>query len=291
MAPIGRMLLKPQSRQLLRRDRGQVAFCPCERSFPSRLHERSAACRPHSLVRRHAAHAAGGPNFHEIPINAPVAQAHNNQRDGFHRQEINRGRVAYEPNSLAGGCPFQAGARGFMSFPEPWKRARSAASRTLCSALQPATLFFNSQTDVEKMHHHSCFRFELTRCSRRRFASGSWRSYATFLTDSGRRRGRSGHDWYCPSRCRKCSSVHPSPKSRHPARCRSSRGPHGSIKTRKIALLVAEGVDGEAITTLAPGAHRAGCDTALRRHQDGHGVERNWAIRSKWRSRWRPRLR
>src|SRR5207253_4650438 len=58
----------------------------------------------------------GGPNFHEIPINAPVAQAHNNQRDGMHRQEINRGRVSYEPNSLAGGCPFQAGSAGFTSF-------------------------------------------------------------------------------------------------------------------------------------------------------------------------------
>ena len=43
----------------------------------------------------------GGPNFHEIPINSPIAQVHNNQRDGMHRQAINRGRVAYEPNSLA----------------------------------------------------------------------------------------------------------------------------------------------------------------------------------------------
>ncbi len=58
----------------------------------------------------------GGPNFHEIPINAPLAQVHNNQRDGMHRQAIPRGRVAYEPNSLAGGCPFQAGAaQGFVS--------------------------------------------------------------------------------------------------------------------------------------------------------------------------------
>jgi catalase len=57
----------------------------------------------------------GGPNFHEIPINAPVAQAHNNQRDGRHRQAINRGRVSYEPNSLAGGCPFQAGEAGAAS--------------------------------------------------------------------------------------------------------------------------------------------------------------------------------
>jgi catalase len=61
----------------------------------------------------------GGPNFHEIPINAPIAPAQNNQRDGVHRQAIHRGRVAYEPNSLGGGCPFQAGPRGFVSFPQP----------------------------------------------------------------------------------------------------------------------------------------------------------------------------
>jgi catalase len=33
----------------------------------------------------------GGPNFHEIPINAPLAAAYNNQRDGLHRQAIPRG--------------------------------------------------------------------------------------------------------------------------------------------------------------------------------------------------------
>ncbi len=42
-----------------------------------------------------------------------------NQRDGHHRQAIHRGRVAYEPNSLAGGSPAQAGyRRGFTTFPE-----------------------------------------------------------------------------------------------------------------------------------------------------------------------------
>ena len=50
----------------------------------------------------------GGPNFHEIPINRPIAPVHNNQRDGHMRQMINQGRAAYEPNTLGGGCPFQA---------------------------------------------------------------------------------------------------------------------------------------------------------------------------------------
>jgi catalase len=59
----------------------------------------------------------GGPNFHEIPINSPVAQVQNNQRDGLHRQAINRGRVNYEPNSLGGGCPFQAGKHGLHQLP------------------------------------------------------------------------------------------------------------------------------------------------------------------------------
>ncbi len=60
----------------------------------------------------------GGPNFHEIPINRPIAPVHNNQRDGFMRQTINKGQSAHDPNTTRGGCPFQAGAdmAGFTSY-------------------------------------------------------------------------------------------------------------------------------------------------------------------------------
>ena len=34
----------------------------------------------------------GGPNFQEIPINRPLADVHNNQRDGYMRQTINKGK-------------------------------------------------------------------------------------------------------------------------------------------------------------------------------------------------------
>jgi catalase len=54
----------------------------------------------------------GGPNFNEIPINRPLAEVHNNQRDGFMRQTVHEGRVNYEPNSLGGGCPMSSPARG-----------------------------------------------------------------------------------------------------------------------------------------------------------------------------------
>src|SRR6195952_1306057 len=50
----------------------------------------------------------GGPHFHEIPINRPIVPVHNNQRDGHMRQTINQGKSSYNPNSIGGGCPFQA---------------------------------------------------------------------------------------------------------------------------------------------------------------------------------------
>ncbi len=89
----------------------------------------------------------GGPNFHELPINASVAQVHNNQRDGIQRQAIPRGRVAYEPNSLGGGCPFQAGKLGFTSFPEPIRDDKLRGKpEKFADHYTQATLFYNSQT-------------------------------------------------------------------------------------------------------------------------------------------------
>jgi catalase len=106
----------------------------------------------------------GGPNFHEIPINGSVAQVHNNQRDGFHRQTINRGRVSYEPNSLAGGAPFQAGAAGFTSYPErvAEDKVRGKAEK-FAEHYAQARMFFASQSPAEQNHIANAFRFELTR--------------------------------------------------------------------------------------------------------------------------------
>jgi len=106
----------------------------------------------------------GGMNFHELPINAPLVEVHNNQRDGIHRRAIPRGRVAYEPNSLGGGCPFQAGARGFVSFPEPVAEDKVRGKpEKFADHFSQATLFFASQSEVERNHIVAAFRFELTR--------------------------------------------------------------------------------------------------------------------------------
>ena len=105
LTPIGRMVLNRNPDNFFA-ETEQVAFCTAH-VVPGIdfSNDPLLAGRIHSYVDTQITRL-GGPNFHEIPINGPVAQVHNNQRDGMHRQAIARGRVAYEPNSLAGGCPF-----------------------------------------------------------------------------------------------------------------------------------------------------------------------------------------
>ncbi len=106
----------------------------------------------------------GSPNFHEIPINRSVAPVHNNQRDGHMRQEINTGRVSYHPNSLGGGCPYQAkiAEGGFSSFNERIDAHKiRERSESFNDHFGQAKLFFNSQTSAEKSHIVKALRFEL----------------------------------------------------------------------------------------------------------------------------------
>jgi len=106
----------------------------------------------------------GGPNFHEIPINRPVAPVHNNQRDGHMRQTINQGRVIYQPNSLGGGCPMQAKADmgGFVSYAERMEGSKvRARSEKFFDHFSQAALFWNSQSHPEKAHIVQALRFEL----------------------------------------------------------------------------------------------------------------------------------
>jgi catalase len=106
-----------------------------------------------------------GPNFHELPINRSLKPADNNQRDGFARMTINKGKVAYFPNSLAGGCPMHspAAAAAFCSVAvkeAPGLKVRER-SPTFSDHFSQATQFWNSMSDWEKDHIAAAFAFEL----------------------------------------------------------------------------------------------------------------------------------
>jgi catalase len=108
----------------------------------------------------------GSPNFHEIPINRSINTIHNNQRDGHMRQQIVKGKVSYEPNSIGGGCPFQAMMKdgGFTSNNERIDGQKiRARSKSFVDHYSQAKLFYNSQSAPEKQHLQNALIFELSK--------------------------------------------------------------------------------------------------------------------------------
>lgn len=106
----------------------------------------------------------GGPNFHELPINKPVCPFHNNQRDGMHRQTINRGQVAYHKNSLAQNTPTPVSPEngGYKHYEEKVEgRKIRSRSESFNDHFSQATLFWNSMSEPEKEHIKQAFSFEL----------------------------------------------------------------------------------------------------------------------------------
>lgn len=106
----------------------------------------------------------GGPNFHQLPINAARCPMHNFQRDGMHQMNVPEGRVSYEPNSLDQGVPRENPDRGVTSFPEQMdgEKIRQRAS-TFADHYSQARLFFRSVTKPEQAHIIDAFAFELSK--------------------------------------------------------------------------------------------------------------------------------
>jgi len=250
--PIGRMVLNRNPDNFFA-ETEQVAFCTAH-IVPGLdfSNDPLLAGRIHSYVDTQITRL-GGPNFHEIPINAPVAQVHNNQRDGFHRQAIPRGRVAYEPNSLGGGCPFQAGAKGFMSFMQPQERDDKVRGKPekFAEHYNQATLFWQSQSEIEKLHIIKAFRFELTKVqitAVRERVVAQLRNVAAELAE-GVAAGLGIAE--LPDPLPKLLQRPPKPEitESHALSLFARPGDTG-IRTRRIAIIVADGVDGIAATRL-----------------------------------------
>ena len=207
----------------------------------------------------------GGPNFHEIPINRPVVPIHNNQRDGHMRQQINKGRTSYNPNSLGGGCPFQAGAMhgGFTSYAEKIdaKKVRER-SRSFFDHFSQAKLFFNSQSEPEKQHIIDAFSFELgkveTKAVRERMLSILTNVDEGLATQVAYNLGL--HVLPAPANMNQSIPADGDPKDFQPVVKEGAvdKSPalsmaltiKDSIKSRKIAILAADGVNDESVMAM-----------------------------------------
>jgi catalase len=208
----------------------------------------------------------GGPNFQEIPINRPIVPVHNNQRDGYMRQTINRGKVSYGPNSLGDNYPLQAKASegGFTSYPERIDaRKIRTRSKSFLDHFSQAKLFFNSQSDPEKNHLIDAFSFELGKVQsndvRRRMlgilsmidkglaAAVAFALRVPVPEDPELPVNRSIPADADPA---DYDSVIVEGSLTASAALSMANSPKDSIKTRKIAFLAADGVDSNSLNTV-----------------------------------------
>ncbi len=192
----------------------------------------------------------GGSNFHELPINRSVCPMHNFQRDGVHRMTIPNGRVAYEPNTLADGGDFRidGAAQGFQSYAEqidaPKVRGRSPSFNDHFSQ---ATLFWNSQTTTEKDHIIAAFRFELSKVEvpeiRQRLVDNLAHVDIKLAARVSTNLGISPPDAKAASGRLGFRDHRIISKVETDDALSMAAKPGGNIKTRRIAVLVADGVE------------------------------------------------
>ena len=258
VTPLGRMVLNRNPDNFFA-ETEQVAFCAAH-VVPGIdfSNDPLLAGRIHSYIDTQLTRL-GGPNFHALPINAPLAPIHNNQRDGLHRHAIARGRVSYEPNSLAGGCPFQAGAAGFVPFPEPIEgdKVRGRPER-FAEHFRQATLFWKSQSPVEKAHIVRAFRFELTKVQVPAIRERVVAMLANVATELAQRLAL---DLGMPMPARQPSVAPRLPKAEvevSPPLSLFARPGDGGIRTRRVAILVADGHDAHAVRALVARLERGG---------------------------------
>ena len=269
VTPVGRMVLNRNPDNYFA-ETEQVAFCTAH-VVPGIdfSNDPLLAGRHHSYLDTQLTRL-GGPNFHELPINAPLAAVSNNQRDGIHRQAVHRGRVSYEPNSLAGGCPFQAGSKGFMSFPQPTEGEKLRGSpEKFADHYTQATLFYESQTAVEQAHIAGGFRFELSKLT---VPAIRTRMLASLVNVSPALAASvaEGLGMRVPDAMPRAMAIPAAPEVMVSAALSLTALPgDGGIATRKVALLAAHGVHGESLLAVQAALSEAGAVTVIVAHRLG----------------------
>lgn len=110
----------------------------------------------------------GGPNFTQIPINAPRGCPVSNYQQDGHMQRSNRaGRVNYEPSGWSDG-PREDPLRGYVSFRQPVDGPKvRLRPESFADHYSQARLFYASQTVTEQLHLQNALTFELSKCKER----------------------------------------------------------------------------------------------------------------------------
>ncbi|MNE21978.1 Catalase HPII [compost metagenome] len=194
----------------------------------------------------------GGPNFHEIPINRPLAPNHNGQRDAQHRTTLDKGRASYEPNSIDGGWPRETApaARdgGFESYPERMEAHKvRQRSDSFSDHFSQARLFFQSMSPPEQEHIISAYSFELDKVEREHIRAREVNEVLANIDLELARRVATNLGLPAP----KVGTVEPRNSTLKVSPALSQMNLLADdIKGRKVAILVADGVDGASVDAI-----------------------------------------
>lgn len=195
----------------------------------------------------------GGPNFHEIPINRPIVPNHSSQRDAMHRMTIDKGRASYEPNSIDGGWPKETPPAphggGFESYQERIDGHKiRQRSDSFSDHFSQARLFFQSMSPTEQQHIIKAYSFELGKVEREAIRAREVNEIlanidldlaAAVAANLGLPAPKAG-----------TVQVKGAKPAQSPALSQMNHPGSVGIKGRKIALLVADGVEGASVDRL-----------------------------------------
>ncbi len=250
----------------------QVAFCTAnvvpgiDFTDDPLLHARNFSYLDTQLTR------LGGPNFNQIPINRPLAPAHNNQHDGFQRHSIPAGKANYSPNSLGGGCPFLASQEqgGYRHFPQQVtgekirKRAESFKDH-----FSQAGLFFRSMSKPEREHIIQALQFELGKVERDEVRKRVIDAVLVHIDSELATEVAEGLGLGVPTatavkgKLEKVAESLGVPKIDKSPALSMENQKKGSIKTRRIGVLIGDGFDAADLQSTKAAIEKAGGELVL----------------------------
>lgn len=178
----------------------------------------------------------GTPNFAQLPINQPKSPVNNFQQDGIMRFTNRPGPGNYEPNSLS-GMPEQTPAEkgGYAHYPTPVQGTKiRERSKTFGDHYTQAALFYNSLTLPEQEHIGQALIFELGKLSEVKIQK-LMLEHLTKVDESLAVKVATKLGMQAPK-------GHPATRAGKAKGLSQEEGPNDSIKSRKVAVLAADGV-------------------------------------------------
>ncbi|MET0384570.1 MAG: catalase [Polyangiales bacterium] len=254
LRPLGKLVLDRNVDQFFA-ETEQVAFCPShivpgiDFSDDPLLQGRLFSYLDTQLSR------LGSPNFQQIPINAPKCPWHNLQRDGHMQTRVDKGRVNYEPASIAPTLR-ENPDRGYHTAPSPVSGEKvRVRAKSFADHYTQARLFWASQTEPEQRHIVSAFSFELakvlTPAVRKRVLGHLEQVDAQLGKRVAQKLGMLGQ-------ADKIEPAVPPSDVKPSASLSLVRKAPKSIQGRKVGVLVTDGFDGQLLSAIRTRIETAG---------------------------------